>query len=217
MQKQIKHPIEIPINLTLEVKKELKKEKALEWQNIVKQFAPENTVDIINLVSNKKQSRKVIMVKKKLKDGTYNYVIPLKRHLLSKETKAIFQEWSEVFEGDFDVIPSGEFVDNVTNVEFTQEDIDIKHDSHEILAENFAKFEHKAWVRQRSDEGWSYGTKINRETKRHPLMRSWHELPKSYRKIDLSLPQRFIECLNEMGYAVVDRNKLEALKEKKRK
>lgn len=39
---------------------------------------------------------------------------------------------------------------------------------------------HTLWVQHYSAHGWTYGPEKNRETRQHPIIIPWHELPLRY-------------------------------------
>jgi hypothetical protein len=74
------------------------------------------------------------------------------------------------------------------------------------LATEIAKQRHLAWMRERQDAGWRYGTKVSANDKTHPLLRPWDQLPERYRKPDLAAPQKVFDLLRDLGMAVMDRD-----------
>ncbi|GIF25105.1 hypothetical protein Ate02nite_78350 [Paractinoplanes tereljensis] len=51
-------------------------------------------------------------------------------------------------------------------------------------AEKLAEVEHRRWMAERMAKGWSYGAEYGKDSKVHPDLVPWAELPKDRRKID---------------------------------
>ena len=55
------------------------------------------------------------------------------------------------------------------------------------LTERLSENTHEIWAQQRVSEGWHYGPHRNDETKEHPCLVPYDELPEIEREYDLSL------------------------------
>lgn len=47
------------------------------------------------------------------------------------------------------------------------------------------KDSHESWMKQKLDEGWSYGPEKDPSRKTHPCIKQWEELPEEQRRKDV--------------------------------
>ena len=89
----------------------------------------------------------------------------------------------------------------------------MESDVFERFAEKLAERMHNEWYKEREAAGWRYGPQRLEEEKTHPLMRPWNQIIEDERQIDYSLPEFFIDLLEEFGYAVISHEQLNDLVE----
>jgi hypothetical protein len=149
------------------------------------------------------------MVHKQTKGGTHYYEIPLTRDLTESETAVIEEAYPE---GEIET--SSE--DVVSARQGPADAVVMEEDDYNSLCETLAKHQHQRWYDARANSGWSFGLRVNEQSKQHPLMRPWEELPEQYRKVDYELPHLFMNMLADNGYVVVSRDELNKWLAKKR-
>lgn len=176
------------------------------WYSVVKGNAPSGVMSSIQSTDDTGSLRSASMVHREM-DGNNEYVIPLTRDLSAKEVKSIVDVYnSECDQDEWDIETSSS--DALDMVKTTMQ---FENDKFDELCKEWAKHSHNAWVKDRQDSGWSYGTSVSSENKTHPLIRPWHELPEKFQKVDNHLPQTMMDFLDTQGYAVVSKKELSAL------
>ena len=181
------------------------KEDMRKWYQVVNDFAPSGVIStlFVDVHGTKTETR---LVKRTLKDR-YELIVPLLRGLTPKEIESIANAW-------FATNQSGGFsvkANDSSEIRKTARNIGITKDDYETLAQQLAKAQHEAWVREKVADGWSYGIALNLTTKTHPMIRPWEDLPNEYRTIDGSNPNNFLSVLNNQGYAVVKQIEIDSL------
>ena len=73
------------------------------------------------------------------------------------------------------------------------------------LAEQLAPKVHKAWVRQRQAEGWTYGKERNDRLKETPCLVEFDQLPENEKEVDRNTALTTIQGLVDLGYEIVPR------------
>jgi hypothetical protein len=175
----------------------LKKQQISSWYKTVKNEAPSGIVSSWQAITSKGPKNLVVIVKQRFKE--WDYFIPLTRNLREDEITKIVRKWDENFQDiDFSIETSseilGEIVPSVAPIPETQID---------EFSEQIAKKMHNKWWNEKTKEGWRYGIKFDQRNKTNPMMKSWDDLPKEYRKIDPDLPQMFLDWLDDAGYVVL--------------
>ncbi|MFP4498501.1 MAG: RyR domain-containing protein [Vulcanimicrobiota bacterium] len=69
----------------------------------------------------------------------------------------------------------------------------------EFLAENV----HENWAAKKISHGWKYGTPLNEETKVHPSLVPYDQLPESEKEYDRKTALETIKLLLWKGYKIV--------------
>lgn len=195
--------------ITLVVEKKLDKDLIKKWYQTVKKNAPDGTVTGAQVVKPGygRTSASLVYTTDKNK---HLYKVPLSRDFTNKEVEKIIDAWIEE-EKDLDFqIETG--VTQQEALHQTPDDaIEVSEDTYRNLCETLAKFQHNKWYKERTAQGWTYGTKLSHKNKTHPMLRPWEQLPDDYRKIDYELPKVFMKLLNEMGFVVLDKSVLKDL------
>lgn len=75
------------------------------------------------------------------------------------------------------------------------------------LAERLAKNSHEVWVRQRLDDGWTYGTERNETLKHAPSMVPYEELPEQNRRYARTASMETLKIITKMGFSIVEKPK----------
>lgn len=75
------------------------------------------------------------------------------------------------------------------------------------FCEDWAKLQHQSWYKQMTEKGWGYGTTRSAKNKTHPMMQPWENLPEEWRKVDYSIPETFLQLIQEYGFNVKRTNK----------
>ena len=70
---------------------------------------------------------------------------------------------------------------------------------------------HAKWMRDKLADGWRYGIKFNQREKTNPMLKPWHELSNEYKNVDKSIPQLFLDFLNDEGYVVLSQEDFDSL------
>lgn len=173
------------------------------WLHCVRETAPPGTPTTVPTVDNEGYPRVVSLIHQET-DDRHRYLVALTRDLAEAETKRIVDAFAaENPELDFDIQTSQTSLDPTGNM------VAVERDHYLELCAALAKRRHEAWVRERTDAGWRYGTTFSAKNKTHPLLRPWTELPDRYRKPDLDTPQTVLDLLRDQGYAIVSKDDLE--------
>lgn len=200
---------EIPLYIRLKTSSPLPKEEAIAWYNCVKNLAPNGVLTSVQTTDPQGDPDVIFMVHKQTNGGTHYYEIPLTRDLTDDET-AIIEE----------AYPSGEIETSSEDVVSARQGpadaVVFDEEQYNALCDTLAKHQHQRWYDARANAGWSFGLRVNEQSKQHPLMRPWEELPEQYRKVDYELPHLFMNLLAEHGFAVVSREELTKWLNKKR-
>lgn len=151
------------------------------------------------------------LIHKQNKDKKHVYEIPLTRNLVDKEYKNICYKFQRLsleglsLESSTPVVPNARYLpDNALKDNKDFED----------FCHNLAKCQHSNWYLEKSEEGWRYGLEYSSQEKTSPLLRPWHDLPETYRKIDPKLAKQILELIEQMNYVIVPKAELEKLKKK---
>ena len=71
------------------------------------------------------------------------------------------------------------------------------------LVEDLARNAHDLWALQRLQDGWSWGEERCDQTKRHPCLVAYDDLPESEKAYDLTLVQGTLKAILALGYTVL--------------
>jgi hypothetical protein len=200
-------PVSISRYILIKTAEPLSKEEAIAWFRCAKEFLPSGIMATCQTTDNKGNLRGASMVQREI-SGCHEYIIPLTRDLLERETEIVVEACCDTFEDkDFEIAIS------TSQEELVQHSPSVELDKSKYieLCTNWAKKQHDTWFKDRIDNGWRFGTTISLKNKTHPLLRPWYELPDRFRKIDTDQPQSLIDLLNSQGYAVISREELESI------
>lgn len=76
-------------------------------------------------------------------------------------------------------------------------------DSLKPLLEAMAKNVHEIWAQERISQGWSYGDKRDDESKLHPCLVPYEELPEEEKEFDRNTSIETLKFIIKLGYKVV--------------
>lgn len=200
-----------PANITryikLTVKEPLDKECMRQWFDCVKVELPSGVIGSIQSTDDNGNLRGVSMVHREYADHQ-EYVIPLTRDVLDQEVEPVVECFAAACpELDFEIETSSNQVGSL----LAPDRVEVEDSKYQELCAAWAKQQHEAWLKDRQDNGWTYGTTVSIKNKTHPLLRAWHDLPEQYRKVDTTQPQSLLDLLNNQGYAVIGRSELEGI------
>lgn len=190
--------------ILLRSEKELEKSIIKSWVDVVKEYCPSGVCSTYQMKDNDGLLNDVRLIIRK-KSKCYEYLIPLTRDLTTKEIAKIVSVFSQKHPDiDFDVETSETEISNsnVSKVELKP---------FEELGYELAKQEHKDWLKDRLDAGWTYGIKLDKNKKTHPLMMPWEQLPEKFKKPNMETPQKVVDFLNSQGYAIIPKDELAKL------
>lgn len=200
--------ISIPRHISLVTSEALPQDTVRCWFHCVKNNGPTGVLMSIPSTDDKGMPRTVSLVHRE-ENGEHLYMVPLSRDLNESEGEAIVQAFAaENPELDFDVRASANAAEQI---EGSTDEVAVDHNAYLTLCDAWAKRQHEDWVKDRTDNGWSYGTVFSVKDKKHPLLRPWDQLPDKFKKIDLEHPQMLLDLLNDQGYAVISRSELESI------
>ena len=192
---------EIPLYIRLKTSAPLSKEEAIAWYHCVKNNLPSGLLSSVQTTNPQGDPDVVFMVHKETNAGTHYYEVPLTRDLTEQETNVIEEAY-----------PEGEIETSSEEVMAARhgpaDAVVMDEEPYNQLCETLAKHQHQRWYEARAAAGWSFGLLVNEQSKQHPLMRPWEQLPENYRKVDYELPHLFMNMLAEQGYVVVARDEL---------
>lgn len=70
------------------------------------------------------------------------------------------------------------------------------------LTERLAEHAHDVWARQRMSDGWTYGARRDDQTKRHPCLLPYAELPESEKEYDRQMTVQTLAAILSLGYEI---------------
>ncbi len=70
------------------------------------------------------------------------------------------------------------------------------------LTERLARNAHDVWARQRLADGWRWGPRRNDDTREHPCLLSYDELPDSEREYDRQVALGTLRTILALGYRI---------------
>lgn len=193
------------VKLTTE--KPLDQEDVRAWFQAVKDNAPSGVVSSVQTTDDKGSLRSATLVHRE-RDGEHDYLVPLTRDLKDAEVEPIIQTFSSLTAlEDWSVEVSSAEADLMTD----KGALSVEDGKFNDLCAAWAKRQHDAWMKDRTESGWRFGPTVSAKNKTHPLLRPWHDLPEQFRKVDFEQPQNLLDLLNDQGYAVISKTELEAM------
>lgn len=70
------------------------------------------------------------------------------------------------------------------------------------LTEILARNTHDIWARQRIAQGWRYGPKRDDDSKEHPCLVAYDELPESEKEYDRQTVLETVKAILALGYKI---------------
>ena len=164
-------------HIMLRTNEHLPSHTALKWYQIVREFAPNNTIYSYELNGNSIAMEYGLYMED---DLPHAYIVPLTRDMTSDEASFIVEAWSYSYQEDCDIEISNQFTDNGFG-EFDNS-IHIDEEIKTQVTNDIQKWEHNRWVDNKIHEGWRCGSYFNSKQKTHPALKSWDNLPESHRR-----------------------------------
>jgi hypothetical protein len=185
----------------------LDKDCVRQWVECAKSELPPGVLGTIQMTDDNGNLRSVSLVHREYGDR-HEYILPLTREVLDTEVEPLVQCFcSACPEVDYDIETSAPRIGMLTD----PRNVEVDDTKFQELCTAWAKQQHESWLKDRQDNGWTYGTTVSLKNKTHPLLRPWHDLPDEFRKVDTSQPQSLLDLLNDQGYAVIGRGELEGI------
>lgn len=173
------------------------KELARAWYKSLKAALPNGVMtaqqveDTTALMTTKKEDAQVI------------FIVSLTRELTDNEVEAAIEAFDAKTDIDFKVVAQRKAVDNKPEIE-----VEVEEGPLNELCTAWAKQKHDDWVKEKTAQGWRYGTKVSNKEQTHPLLRAWADLPEEYRAVDTSQVEQLLKLLNDSGYVLVKRDQV---------
>lgn len=202
-------PVEIQRYIALKTKSPLETDLIKSWFRCVQKNSPPGCLMSLQLRNPNGGLESVSLVHRKT-DGGHLCIVPLGRDLSTVEAEKIFNAWmaDNPDMGDYDIESSASIQANMKK----EPPVLVSKNRYDNLSMALAKKKHEAWVRERTDQGWRYATTLSMKNKTHPLLRPWDQLPEKYRTPDKDSTEMVMDLLSGEGYAVVDKDDLQAVK-----
>jgi ryanodine receptor 2 len=70
------------------------------------------------------------------------------------------------------------------------------------LVEQLAANAHEVWAKKRVEDGWQYGPSRNDETKTHPCLVPYDQLPESEKDYDRIMVEQVVRAAVALGYRI---------------
>lgn len=217
-------PAESQFYIRLVTETPIRKENVKKFFKAVERYAPSGSLAVYEVkdphgnpasvplvhrvVEVEGKRRSGLMAPKKVQE--HQYEVPLTRNLVAEEIERVAMHLNTAFnEGNF-LLETSSFDENCCLTE-DEEEAYMDPEITQQIAEKLAERMHSQWMNERLDNGWRYGTSRSDEGKTHPLMKPWNQLAEQYRNIDYSLPQVFVDLLEEFGYTLIGYDELNEL------
>lgn len=68
--------------------------------------------------------------------------------------------------------------------------------------ETLARNNHDVWAEGRIAEGWRYGPKLNRDTREHPSLVPYEQLPESEKDVDRATVTQTLKAILALGFRI---------------
>jgi ryanodine receptor 2 len=78
-------------------------------------------------------------------------------------------------------------------------------DPQKRLVERLAANAHEVWAKKRMDDGWQYGHLRNDDTKTHPCLVPYDQLPESEKDYDRTMVEQMIKAAIALGFRIEER------------
>ena len=199
-------PLDIDRYIQLTTDDKLEREVVGSWYQCVKAYAPSGVITVVQAQDDKGNPASVQLVRR-VRDKRQCYLVPLSRDLGAGEVEKIVAAFAEAMPDlDFDIETS-----DTRLVARDVGEVPLDAAKHVALCMALAKQQHEDWLRDKTDDGWRYGVKVDAKEKTHPLLRPWDQVPERLKKPNLRLPQTLMSLLNTHGYAIMPREELQRL------
>lgn len=206
-------PIETSIYIRLVTEGEMRKNTVRSFYNTVKENAPENVLSHFDVSDEKGNPTTSLLVHRINEEKQHEYEIPLVRNLTPDEIYEVVMNLNnKLTEGDF-MVETSSFDDDCCLTEDDDPAEYMEPDVFERFAAKLSERMHNEWYKEREAAGWRFGPQRLEEDKTHPLMKHWNQLTEEEKQIDYSLPEFFIDLLEDFGYAVISHDELDELTE----
>jgi hypothetical protein len=200
------HPVSIERYIKLITKEALDTGVIKKWFHCVTTHAPSGIIRTISTTDNKGAPKSVSLVHQE-SDHQHAYLVPLTRDLSEPEIETIVNAFV-----DTELVDNFDVETNETRLLASDHTgVSLDAAKHLQLCSALAKQKHEDWVRERTGAGWRYGTKFDDDERTHPLIRPWDQIPDRYKQPDMDWPQKLMQTLNDQGYAIVPKDKLDRL------
>ncbi len=70
------------------------------------------------------------------------------------------------------------------------------------LVELLAAGVHDSWAYNRMEQGWRYGKTLERDSKTHPSLVPYEQLPESEKNVDRDTVETVLKILQQQGYCI---------------
>lgn len=71
------------------------------------------------------------------------------------------------------------------------------------LAETLAENVHEVWSKGRMDQGWAYGPERDDDSRHHPCLRPYSELPEEEKDYDRRTSRETLRLIMKLGFKIV--------------
>jgi hypothetical protein len=201
-------PLSIPRYIALVSREAADRTLVKAWFSCVRQHAPTGLLLAIPTTDDKGMPQTVCLVHRETKTK-HCYMVPLTRDLEDDEAARIVNAFSALApEGEFDVETSAS---HLSGPEKPEASVNFNEDKYLDLCMAWAKRQHEKWLKDRTEQGWRYGTELSMSAKTNPLLRPFEQLPDQYRVPNFEEPQALLDLLNDQGYAVITKQELESM------
>lgn len=168
------------------------------WLDTVEKYAPNGVKGSTDILSKGQRKQSEFYVRK-ISDTRGGYVVPLTRDLSEDEAGLIAVAWDRTYpEGDFDIDFSQS--DQSTSLKAAAQE-DILNE----IAEQVAKRFHADWVRDKTNEGWSYGDRNNRVHRMDSRLLPWEQLTENAKLSEIARVRKMLAILESINLRIVRR------------
>lgn len=70
------------------------------------------------------------------------------------------------------------------------------------LSEKIARNVHEVWAQARMQEGWTYGAERDDQTKQHPCLVPYEELPEAEKEYDRNTALQTLRLITKLGFTI---------------
>ena len=79
--------------------------------------------------------------------------------------------------------------------------VDLSPELEDLIA-RLARNAHEVWAQNRTQQGWRYGPLRNDETKEHPCLVPYDELPESEQEVDRHMVTAMLKAILALGFQI---------------